>query len=111
MSSATDRRYNTSLKGRYRKLTNRAKSRGIECLLTFDHYCDIVVDAICTYCDGSLPKSGHGLDRKDNKKGYTLINAIPSCWECNAIKGQNLTHREAMVAIRAIKAMRATRGR
>lgn len=28
----------------------------------------------------------NGIDRKDNKKGYTKQNTLPCCWTCNRMK-------------------------
>lgn len=40
----------------------------------------------CKYC-GTQPKSGiNGIDRSDNKEGYTLQNAVSCCSICNRAK-------------------------
>ena len=34
------------------------------------------------------------IDRKDNLSGYTIDNICKSCWFCNKIKGEFLSHKE-----------------
>lgn len=29
----------------------------------------------------------HGIDRKNNRVGYTTANSVPCCWQCNRAKG------------------------
>jgi len=43
----------------------------------------------CHYC-GRRPteKRTNGIDRRDNKKGYTVENSLPCCTKCNFLKGR-----------------------
>lgn len=60
----------------------------------------------CTYCDGALPPTGHGLDRIDPLKGYTLDNVVPCCTACNRIKNRYLTYEEMKAAMIAVLKVR-----
>ena len=74
-----------------------AKRRGFDWKLTEDQFFGIT-QKDCFYC-GSRPenianrnrKNGpyiyNGIDRKDNKKGYTLDNVVACCKFCNRKKG------------------------
>lgn len=81
-------------KTRYVHLKSAAKRRGISLELTEEDYYATVYDKKCSYCGGDLPVAGHGLDRKDNNKGYTLENVTTCCTVCNKIKGTTLNHDE-----------------
>ena len=74
-----------TVKGRYRQLKQSSKMRGIELQLTFEQYAVIISNASCTYCEGSLPETGAGLDRIDSVVGYTLTNVVPCCTICNTM--------------------------
>lgn len=70
-----------------------------------------LVQKSCIYC-GKLPFQNTkaiytphhymGIDRKDNKKGYTLDNVAPCCTRCNSVKGQHLSFEEMKIAMAAI---------
>jgi ATP-dependent protease ClpP protease subunit len=62
----------------------------------------------CFYCGGSLPPTGHGLDRilNDKKIGYTLENVVPCCATCNMVRGDKLSASEMIVAMQAVKEQR-----
>lgn len=50
----------------------------------------------CLYCEADPSNNRHGqiysgIDRKDNSKGYTPKNCVPSCHRCNSVKGDKLT--------------------
>ena len=38
----------------------------------------------CSYCDNKINELG--IDRIDNKMGYTLNNVVPCCSRCNFMK-------------------------
>ncbi len=42
-----------------------------------------------------ISPKGVGLDRLDNRFGYFLGNVYPCCGECNRIRGDTLTIKEA----------------
>lgn len=44
-----------------------------------------IVSSVCAYC-GSLGKPFVGIDRQDNKEGYTVSNSVPCCRRCNRAK-------------------------
>lgn len=73
-----------------------AKKRNINFDINFDKFIEIISQN-CAYCGAkssnvSKNPRGHGdftytgLDRVDNSKGYTTINATPCCKICNTAK-------------------------
>lgn len=84
--------YNKTLKSRYLRLRTGAKRRGIDVSLSFEEYATLT-SLLCYYCDGELPKVGHGLDRVNSDLGYTLDNVRPCCSVCNTAKS-SLTEAE-----------------
>jgi hypothetical protein len=80
----------------YSSYKKNAKAKGLEFLLTLDQFRDIVVQR-CHYC-GAIPrvqKTWHslkvkipmnGVDRVDNKLGYSAENCVPCCSPCNYFK-------------------------
>jgi hypothetical protein len=77
-----------------------AKHRGLEFTLTEDEFV-AKVRLPCAYCGDepsrtvfSHPKAARGsvfvcsgLDRIDNRLGYTSANTVPCCGMCNHMKG------------------------
>ena len=73
-----------------------AKNRNKEFDLTFEIFKDLVTKN-CHYC-GDPPQEKftragktkkiklNGIDRLDNKKGYTIDNSVPCCTVCNRMK-------------------------
>lgn len=87
-----------------------AEHRDIEFSISKEDF-KIVTGGLCTYC-GSQPyqkigreSSGYyvynGVDRQDNLKGYTKENCVPSCGECNLMKGKK-TVEGFIAACRAV---------
>lgn len=72
----------------FRKLKDTAAKRGIEVTLTYDEYFVLVAGRKCSYCNGSLPKYGGGIDRKHFEIGYVSGNCVPCCTLCNDRKGK-----------------------
>lgn len=82
-----------ALFGRYARA---AKQRGIEWIVQWEQFCSLIASP-CTYC-GSGPSQvmteSHrnggftytGLDRVDNRVGYTPDNITPCCGTCNYMK-------------------------
>lgn len=69
---------------RYRNECNRRgrKTRGIQVLLTFEQFSDLI-NQKCHYCGlGNC----RGLDRIDSFLSYTLENSVPCCRICNQMK-------------------------
>jgi hypothetical protein len=71
--------------GRFAHLVNIAKKKGMECTLTLEHFSKLI-EKSCEYCGGKLEETGYGLDRKNNKEGYTVDNVVPCCKICNQTK-------------------------
>jgi len=79
-----------------RRYKRGAKKRGIEYNMTDEQMMEIMSNN-CHYC-GAHPSNicspnhyygsyiYNGIDRKDNKKGYTIDNVVSCCWECNYFK-------------------------
>jgi hypothetical protein len=85
--------YNKSDKAKYSQLKNRAlKKHDKDFNISYEQYLNIVKENKCTYCKGTLPVNGYGLDRIDNGRGYSLNNVVPCCGRCNIIRGENLSH-------------------
>jgi hypothetical protein len=89
-----------------------SKSRKVSFLLTREQFSVLILNP-CMYC-GSLPsnkllvgkKAGvflyNGIDRKDNKKDYTLENCVSCCKMCNFAK-RDVDHQEFLTWIKSIK--------
>ena len=69
-------------KNKYNSYKSSAKAKSLEFKLTFNVFKKLISQP-CAYC-GSTSKIG--VDRLDNKKGYTLENSIPCCTTCNMMK-------------------------
>ena len=83
-----------------RDYKRQAIKRGISWELSNDEFTKII-QSTCFYCgeqpsNGSLAKIGNrlngryiynGIDRKDNREGYTRENVVPCCASCNRMKG------------------------
>lgn len=78
-----------------------AKRRGVEWLISIEQF-EILRSFKCHYCDGDLPETGHGLDRKDNSLPYEVTNVVPCCGSCNMKKSNDWTVEEMKAAIRAV---------
>jgi hypothetical protein len=75
-----------------------ARSRGLEFSLSKEEFLKLTKEA-CHYCGVSAnqvwkgtsrvcsPYVYNGIDRKDNKQGYTLNNCVACCKVCNIAKG------------------------
>ena len=78
-----------------------ARNRGIAYRLS-DRAAREMLLAPCTYCKAKSTPCG-GLDRLDNRKGYTKRNTVPACWPCNRSKSTMperdwILHVEAVIA-------------
>jgi hypothetical protein len=91
---------------RYESLLRTAKLRKIPVLITFDEYKTTVSSNACTYCGGTLPKVGCGVDRVNSDLGYALDNVVPCCGFCNRLKNSLLNHDETVALIALLKTMR-----
>ena len=98
----TAKRYWRSPKGKYNHARCTAKHRGITWDIDFNSY-TILITKPCYYCGASiLTNSGVGLDRVDNKHGYTPDNVLPSCGPCNESRMDHFTVSEFKVMITAL---------
>ena len=85
--------YQKSDKGIYSRYKNDCKrrsrkKRGIEMLLKFEEFSEII-NKQCIYC-GDISR---GVDRVDSEKSYTVENSKPCCKRCNQMKN-DLTKQE-----------------
>jgi uncharacterized Zn-finger protein len=67
-----------------------------------EFYFSLIVDNKCTYCDGPLSQTGHGLDRIKNPKGHRCFNVLAACGWCNKIKGDDVLSFEEMIILRPL---------
>jgi hypothetical protein len=96
---------------RFRETKRKAKTRKIEFNLTLEQFAHEIMKP-CTYCSNQLgtpSKTGAGLDRMDNSKGYTFNNICSCCGVCNSIKNKHLSYDETKAAAAAIIAVRQAR--
>lgn len=75
-----------------------AKKRDLEWNLSEEQF-KVLVDENCVYC-GEIPKQSvnnaelngdyihNGIDRLNNKKGYTIQNSVTCCGTCNWLKSR-----------------------
>ena len=85
-------RHSRTIQGRYGKVAAVAARRQLPCDITFSQYTTLIGGGGCHYCQGSLPATGHGLDRKDSDLGYTFDNCVPCCWDCNRVKSDRIPY-------------------
>jgi hypothetical protein len=94
--------YRKTIKCRFNTYKNRAKKRNFEFEITFEDF-NRITSTACHYCKDS--EAQIGIDRKNNKKGYTLNNSLPCCWSCNKMKGSK-TYEEMINFIVRIRGCR-----
>jgi len=90
------RRYEETLERRFRKSVRGAMDRGLEWTITWEEF-EALAQRPCHYCESASPRTGSGLDRVDNRRGYTLDNVLPCCGRCNFIRGKELSVDEMLV--------------
>jgi hypothetical protein len=74
--------------------------------LSFNYFLDIIKQG-CYYCGKDLMvMTGTGLDRKDNKLGYSKRNAIGCCPNCNMVRGNFFTVEEFKEVIKFVQKLR-----
>lgn len=88
-------------RNRFTRAKYRAQKRGFEWDIPYEQFLELTKKD-CFYCSQPINLSGVGLDRKDNKKGYTLENSVPCCGPCNRVKSDIFTHDEMLVAMNAV---------
>lgn len=95
-------------KRRFNQLKNGARHRGLPIGFDFAWYEKRMAGEVCHYCDGGLPETGHGLDRKDSSLGYSPENCVPCCKACNEIRGHdNISYSEMLVVAKVLRELRS----
>jgi 5-methylcytosine-specific restriction endonuclease McrA len=102
---------NQRLQRRFSIAKYRAKKHGMDFKLSFDDYSKVVSDGLCHYCGKEIPKSGSGLDRKNEERFYAVENCVPCCCRCNTAFMANFTYEEKLVIAAAIKTVDERRAR
>jgi hypothetical protein len=77
------KRYTGTVKGRYTKYKECAKSRNHSFELTLEEFTSFW-QIPCSYCGGEI--STIGIDRIDSSVGYVFTNCRTACWFCNSMK-------------------------
>lgn len=93
--------YLRTVNGRYSRFKYNAKRRGLLCSITKEYFSFLIEDN-CFYCK-TPPKLavGYGIDRLNNKKGYTFKNVVPCCKICNHMK-RDLSFKDFIIHIKRI---------
>lgn len=98
--------------GVLRQYKANAKTRNITFGITKEDVKKLIFQP-CFYCgklpsnsytklaEGSEPVMYNGIDRYNNKEGYTPMNCVPCCWQCNESKNNRDT-REFLAWVRNI---------
>lgn len=105
LKMAANRNHRT-ISGRYASLKRDAKVRNFSLEFSKEEHQKLLSSNKCYYCEGSLNKSGSGLDRKDSNKNYTLDNVVTCCKNCNSIKLNLLTSDEMLKVAKLLKQIR-----
>lgn len=85
---------NRLIRSRFNTARWRATNkRELSWTLSFEEY-EVLSKLSCSYCRGSLPEFGVGLDRVDSSLGYTSSNVVPCCDWCNVAKSDHFTYEE-----------------
>jgi 5-methylcytosine-specific restriction endonuclease McrA len=94
------------LKWLWKNYARDARRRDIPWMLALEEF-RVLAALPCGYC-GKPPSNKRGgvfytgIDRKDNRHGYTISNCVPCCKQCNSIKGEHLTFSEMKAAMEAV---------
>lgn len=90
----------------YKRFCNTAKTENHKNELSYEDFLNFTKQSNCHYCLKSIPwmeycyfnnrytRGGYFLDRMDNKKGYSNINCVVCCTNCNKAKGNRYTYEE-----------------
>ena len=68
----------------------KAKQRGLTFRLTVEEFERMIAEP-CRYC--GTYNTPRGLDRVDNRIGYTVSNVVPACGDCNFMKRTLPVHK------------------
>lgn len=97
----------------FKHYIRRCRGRNIYWELSLELFHKLT-SAHCHYC-GRGPQRKikdypyNGIDRVNDKKGYTPDNSLPCCTECNFIKGGRLTYDEMKAVGEALRLFRQRR--
>ncbi len=84
-------------KNRYIRARYDAKRRSTgekEFTITLEEYLEFIKKP-CYYCNQDISNSsGSGMDRIDNKRGYSLDNVNQCCMDCNRRRGDTMSAEE-----------------
>lgn len=100
-----------SISRRYKRLKQSAMEKHIPIDISLYDYEQLLISNSCEYCNGPLPKAGHGLDRIDSSKGYTRDNVAPCCNTCNMTKSNVYTYSQMKIIAEFINEMKLTNWR
>ena len=102
------RKNKRTLKARFTMLCRGARVRELPVNLNAETYAALVTGAVCHYCEGALPETGGGLDRKNSSLGYSTKNCVPCCRACNSIRGKDLiSYSEMLVVAKVLRELRS----
>lgn len=86
---------------KYNEYKARAKHKKLTFNLSFNQFY-LAVTSGCYICNLDGTKNIIGLDRLNNKKGYTFYNISGCCWTCNRMKS-DMTITQLKDHLRQIK--------
>jgi len=98
-ASSTKWRKDNPEEAKYKDYKSGAKCRGYSFDLTTEQFLEFYWKKPCSYCGCEIETVG--IDRVDNKKGYSLDNCVPCCTTCNKMK-LTLTRDEFISKIQGI---------
>lgn len=106
MTTFTKESVYRSMKRLWKRYARQCRRRNVYWELDLELF-QKLTSLACDYCgkppmQKSRSYTYNGLDRKNNKQGYTKENVTPCCSECNFIKGKLLTHEEMKVVGQAL---------
>ena len=78
----TRAKYDSNLPPVYKRYISRANRKGLEFQLSVEEF-EEMISKPCVYCK----EPATGIDRRNNKLGYTTYNSRPCCSKCNWMKG------------------------
>jgi hypothetical protein len=99
---------NQSPKGRFQRIKDDSKQRGIKFLIPEEKFYELIKEP-CYYCDNKLGTKtiyGVGLDRLDSSKAYEYSNVVPCCHFCNTTKSYLLTVEEMKIVAKLLISLR-----
>jgi hypothetical protein len=92
---------------RYKSLKLRCKRDGLEFDISYPNYLKKIQGG-CYYCGADVGNEiGGGMDRRNNNnRKYNARNLVCCCAPCNKIKSNQLTEKEMLVVMKALKKYR-----